>query len=197
MSKQTGKSGLRRRVSRVLIVCGALCVLCAAALAACNGVEERQAEKSVAAVLPALVREIHQNAAQAEEPDEAVVSVDGRDYLGYLSIPALGLSLPVQTQWSYPALRVTPCRYAGVPGDGLVIAAHNYARHFGYLSDLQAGDEVYFTDAAGTVWRYSVAEVETLAPTAVEEMTSSDWDLTLFTCTYGGRSRVTVRCTGV
>ena len=26
-------------------------------------------------------------------------------------------------------------------------------------------------------------------------MTSGDWDLTLFTCTYGGQERYTVRCT--
>ena len=30
--------------------------------------------------------------------------------------------------------------------------------------------------------------------TAVEEMTAGEYDLTLFTCTYGGQSRVTVRC---
>ena len=33
-----------------------------------------------------------------------------------------------------------------------------------------------------------------LRPTAVEEMTSGTFDLTLFTCTYGGRSRITVYC---
>ena len=37
-------------------------------------------------------------------------------------------------------------------------------------------------------------QVETLAPTAVDEMTGGDWDLTLFTCTYSGQARVTVRC---
>ena len=37
-------------------------------------------------------------------------------------------------------------------------------------------------------------EIERLRPTAVKEMTSGDWDLTLFTCTVGGQSRVTVRC---
>ena len=35
---------------------------------------------------------------------------------------------------------------------------------------------------------------ETLPETAVEEMRAGEWDLTLFTCTYDGRARVTVRC---
>jgi hypothetical protein len=33
-----------------------------------------------------------------------------------------------------------------------------------------------------------------LDPYAVEEMTSGEFDLPLFTCTYGGKSRVTVYC---
>ena len=36
--------------------------------------------------------------------------------------------------------------------------------------------------------------LETLPETAVEEMRAGEWDLTLFTCTYDGRARVTVRC---
>ena len=54
--------------------------------------------------------------------------------------------------------------------------------------------EVSFTDAVGNVFLYTVAELETLGKTDVEEMQAGDWDLTLFTCTYGGKNRVTVRC---
>ena len=41
---------------------------------------------------------------------------------------------------------------------------------------------------------YEVSRVEQLERTAIEEMESGDWDLTLFTCTVGGAARVTVRC---
>ena len=30
--------------------------------------------------------------------------------------------------------------------------------------------------------------------TAIEEMVTGDWDLTLFTCTLSGQTRFTVRC---
>ena len=43
------------------------------------------------------------------------------------------------------------------------------------------------------VYTYQVVGLETLNPTDVEGMESGDWDLTLFTCTVGGQSRVTVR----
>lgn len=39
-----------------------------------------------------------------------------------------------------------------------------------------------------------VSLVEILDETAVEEMTAGEWDLTLFTCNYDGRARITVRC---
>ena len=81
-----------------------------------------------------------------------------------------------------------------IAGGDLVIAGHNYARHFSPIKSLTAGEEVYFTDMDGVVTAYQVAEVDTLSPTDVEEMTDSGYPLSLFTCSYGGRSRVAVRC---
>jgi sortase (surface protein transpeptidase) len=34
----------------------------------------------------------------------------------------------------------------------------------------------------------------TVPPSSVYEVTHSEYDLTLFTCTYGGQARVVVRC---
>lgn len=127
--------------------------------------------------------------------DIPTVTVGAYEYAGYLCIPALGLELPVMAQWSYPRLKAAPCRYYGTAREGnLVIAAHNYPRHFGRLSKLSQGAEITYTDAEGTVWRYEVETTDVLAPEAVEEMTEAGYALTLFTCTYGGASRVTVRC---
>ena len=122
--------------------------------------------------------------------------VDGEDYIGILQIPDLSLELPIMGEWSYKKLKIAPCRYSGSAYlDTMVIAAHNYASHFGRLKGLSLGAEVLFTDIDGNLFSYEVAEVEILPPYAVEEMTSGEWDLTLFTCTVGGQSRVTIRCT--
>lgn len=51
-----------------------------------------------------------------------------------------------------------------------------------------------FTDVDGNQFVYEVAGKEVLAGTDVEEMKSGDWDMTLFTCTYSGRTRMTIRC---
>lgn len=139
------------------------------------------------------------DAISADEADQAqsmpIVVVDGHGYVGTLSIDALDLELPVISEWSYPALKVAPCRYAGTPYAGnFVIAAHNYASHFGRLKSLEVGDEVRFCDADGNVFRYRVSVIDVLAPDAVQEMTAGEWPLSLFTCTLDSASRVTVRC---
>lgn len=127
--------------------------------------------------------------------DMPAMEIDGKEYIGVLEIPSLALELPVMSGWSYPDLKISPCRYSGSVYQGnIVIAAHNYTRHFGRLKNLAEGDKVFFTDADGNVFSYEVALLETLNPTDIEEMESGGWDLTLFTCTVGGFYRVTVRC---
>ena len=123
-----------------------------------------------------------------------VQTINGRDYIGVLSIPSLELELPVISQWDYPALKVAPCRYSGsLYQDNLIICAHNYASHFGKLKTLQPGDTVQFTDMDENVVTFRMVERETLGPTDVEGREAGDWDLPLFTCTVGGQTRVTIR----
>lgn len=129
------------------------------------------------------------------DSESDTIQVEDGEYIGEVSIPSLGITLPVSKDLSYPQLKMTPCRYEGsLEEDSLIIAAHNYASHFGGIKNLKNGDEVVFTDVNGNSYHYMVEEIDILKPDQVEEMKSGDWGLTLFTCTYGGQSRVTVRC---
>lgn len=141
--------------------------------------------------------------AETEQPENLltpdmempVKAIDGVDYIGILRIPALELQLPIAAQWSYSTLNTAPCRYVGTAyKDGFVICAHNYDAHFGRIKQLREGDTVTFIDVDGNEYNYVATALETLLPTAVDEMTSTDWALTLFTCTIGGQYRVTLRC---
>lgn len=184
---------MSRRLGRVCAALGVLCILAAAALAVYNHRQDRAAEETAQQVLVRLAETILTEET-AGDPDGGVL-VDGQRYLGFLSLPVLDRELPVLLEWDMEGLKGAPARYTGsFRGGGLVIGAHNYERHFGGLSRLQSGDAVYLTDGAGMVHRYTVALVETLGPEDVAAMTDSQWDLTLFTCTYGGQNRVTVRC---
>ena len=179
-----------------------------------NQREAKEAEEFSVSLVPQLIEAIKDNENTTTEPptyeqpvgtpleyldpsafEMTEVEIDGYAYIGYLSIPRLQKELPVMADWDYTRLEIAPCRYTGsVRGEDLVIMAHNYSSHFGGLAELSEGDSVIFTDMDGVVTEYQVVAQDILDPYAVEEMTSGDFDLTLFTCTYGGKSRVTVYC---
>lgn len=193
---------MRRKIGIICMILGAALVLGALSIFLYNQHEASEAEKSVSDILPQLQDEIGSDKTLPTDDEEMnysgdmpTIEIDGYEYIGYLSIPSLGLELPVMADWSYPQLRIAPCRYSGsIWSDDMVLMAHNYARHFGQLSRLSIGEEVIFKDVNGITITYEVMAIDTLNPTEVEDMTSGEYDLTMFTCTYGGKSRVTVRC---
>ena len=191
------------------VVLGVVCLIASVGWIQLNRWEDKSAQESSQDILytaqlaireqelPPQQAEPDTPAAEPEEPDFEMptVSVDGYECIGILSIPVLELELPVFTQWSYAKLKIAPCHYYGsYKSSDLVIAAHNYKAHFGRLSELQPQDLILFTDAAGTVHRYEVFLLETLAANATAEMIGSGFDLSLYTCTPSGTNRVTVRC---
>lgn len=131
----------------------------------------------------------------ADEPNMTVVMLNGYEYIGILDLPTLNLSLPILADWDEAKLKIAPCRQEGsVDEDDLVIAGHNYRRHFQYLYKLQIGDTIRFTDMNGNVTTYTVQQMRTLDATDVDTVLNSEHDLVLYTCTYSGKERTTVFC---
>ena len=123
------------------------------------------------------------------------IEIDGNGYIGILEIPSLQLSLPVLDTWDMENLKKTPCLYAGSYLENhMVIAGHNYARHFSPIKRLVPGDVVYFLTPDGVKFIYKVQKQEILGPEQIEEMLEEEWNLTLFTCTTGGQKRCAIRC---
>lgn len=203
---------MRNKLGTTCMVLGTVLILVALSLFFRNQRQDQQAGAASAAVLPQLQHYVEQTQPQTEsaparepaaaaslpeplDPTMTEVEIDGLAYIATLSIPSLELELPVLSSWDEQRLRIAPCRYAGsTKTDDLVIAGHNYRQHFGQLWRLSVGDSIWLEDMDGIRWDYEVAAVESLAPDAVEQMTSGEYDLSLFTCTYDGSLRVTIRC---
>ena len=146
--------------------------------------------------VPGRVMELGRVDTPADANMPAVV-IDGEAFIGYLGVPELGLELPVRADCTEEGLKNSPCRYWGsLRNRDLVIAGHNYKRHFTPVKNLKPGAKILFRDAENRDYEFVVSAVETVAGTDVEAMiaNSGDWDMTLFTCTYGGRDRVAIRC---
>ena len=180
----------------ILISLGAVLILAALLLFLHNRSEDRRAGQEAESLLEDVRSTMAANA--DPEPQEEPAEEITYDYAGVIAIPDLSLELPVIDQWNYARLKVAPCRQSGAAADGdLVIAAHNYKSHFGYLDRLEPGASVIFTDMEGTVYRYAVEEIRQLEPEDAEDVSSvfsSEYPLVLYTCTPGGKARVAVFC---
>ena len=207
---------MRRLVmERLCLMLGSALVLAAVCLYVYDRLEDARAGTQAASAVSQLrqsqsiaaVSEAEQPADSAEslptedaesEPEpvsETPASSAEREYLGVLTIPALGLELPVQTEWSKANLKVSPCRQCGsTAGGDLVIAAHNYKSHFGRLSSLSEGDEVRFTSQDGAEAVYTVERTAQVSPEEPEALREGGCPLVLYTCTPGGNPRVGVYC---
>ena len=197
---------MRKWIGIICVFLGVVCILSAIGFVVYNRWEEESAEEITQDLLADVQSIIEEKQPEQPLPDDPemvptempTVKVAGYDCIGILSVPVLNLELPVLTDWSYAKLKKAPCHYYGTYYEkDFVIAAHNYKSHFGRLSQLQAGDMVIFTDVNGVAYYYEVVLSETLPKEATREMIASGFALSLYTCTPGGASRVTIRCDAI
>lgn len=214
---------MKRKAGMICMILGAVLIGAALSLFLYNEWDSARAEERAEQVLEQMQKQTEDDAAEEETENEnlggeetkrteqentladtddfgeKMISIDGNEYIGWISIPSISLELPVMAQWSEEGLKTAPGRYAGsLAEDNLVIAGHNYRRHFSPIKWLEPGTEVCFTDAEERVRYYEIEETEELLPDQVDAMitkTETDtWDLTLFTCTTSGQARCAVRC---
>lgn len=194
---------MRKWIGVICVFLGIVCLLSSVGFVVYNRREDESAEEIAQSLLEDVQNIIDEKTTGPDDTEKtptemSTVKVDGYDCIGILSIPVLDLELPVLTDWSYAKLKKAPCHYYGTYYEkDFVIAAHNYKSHFGRLSELQTDDIVFFTDVNGAAYYYEVILLETLPKEATKEMITGGFDLSLYTCTPGGASRVTVRCNAV
>ena len=188
----------RRRYGKILLSAGLILIGLGLILLAVFQHEDRMAGKNAQLLHEELDRAIRTGQAQEEGytiDKELVASVGDYELLGILRVPSLELELPILADWSYELLSIAPCRYTGtVYGRDLILMGHNFDSHFTPLKKLTSGDEVLFTDCFNRTYTYQVEIQEILNKTELEALVSADYDLSLFTCTYGGENRAVIRC---
>lgn len=191
---------MKKKLAITFMAVGVVLIAFSMSLLIYNNYENKHAQKNTEIIVESLRQNIAENELKEKEDDPfdtemKVKEIDGYGYIGYLTIPAIDLDLPVMSEWDYSRLKISPCRYFGsTKTDNLVIAAHNYESHFGSLDNLTPGDTVIFTDMEAKKLRYKVKSVELLLPTEVEKVKNTGDDLILYTCTYSRAKRITVRC---
>ena len=135
-------------------------------------------------------------------------SKDGVEYTteGILKIPKIGIEYPILSATSPELLFVSINKYH--PKDlkpneigNYCIVGHYYenGKMFGKLHKLKNGDKAKLTDLSGNTVTYQVYDKKVIEPTDVSctsQMVARDMqirELTLITCTNGGKQRLVVK----
>ena len=191
-----------RRIGTIYVIFGLVLICSALSLFFYNNYQEQQFYKETENVLSALESKELNNEVinekineQTNDSDELTIDVNGYEYIGFIEIPKIEIKLPVLSEWDYVRLKIAPCRQFGsISTDDIVIAGHNYKKHFGNLLSLGIGDEIILTDTSKNEHLYSVERIEVLKSTDVEKVQNSGYDLVLYTCTYSGNTRFALFC---
>lgn len=192
---------MKKTIGIICIIAGIAMIFLSIYLIGKNYYVEYNAGKSIDNVIPKLEEKIGSADVGTDTlADVEETIVDGHVYIGIIKVPSQNLELPIIKEWNYDNLEIAPCRFTGsYKSKDLVIAGHNYKRHFSKLKNLQKGDEIIFVAANGKDYIYRVSLVEVLEPKQVEYLINkekeNEWDLSLFTCTKSGAGRYVVRCT--
>ena len=150
----------------------------------------RQAQdKQRAADIPSLIEKIEaalpeRSAGVIENRADsamAAVEIDGIDVIGLLELPGRGIKLPVSAEWDSSEQSFRPARFMGSVYDGtLIVGGRSEDGNFDFIDQLDAGEELTFTDMTGRVFRYKVRKICHADNARAETLVDSESALTLF-----------------
>lgn len=126
-------------------------------------------------------------------------------YESILNIPKLKIEYPVLTDTSDELLKISLNKFWGGSPNSVgnyCIVGHNYksGKMFGKLSQISNGDKVQLTDLSGKTVEYQVYNKYIVYPEDVactSQITNGLKEITLITCTNGGKQRLIVKCKAI
>lgn len=130
-----------------------------------------------------------------ENPNLAmpIKEVDGEDYIGRLTVPVLGLDLPLLAEAYGDILKLSACRYTGsLYQDNLILCGNPYNCFFGRLKNLRPGDVLSVSDLDGHVFTFQVSDIVIATQDVAESITEEGWALTLFTSEKRNSQRIVI-----
>ena len=136
-----------------------------------------------------------QSAAPEPRQDNAmaVLSIDGRDFVGILEMPGYGAAFPVSADWGN--IRKYPCRFSGsIYNRTLQIGGTSQSGQFDFYKELYVGDPVFFTDMEGNCFSCQITGIRYVRHADQTALQREDAALTLFIQNIFGFEYMIVSC---
>ena len=132
----------------------------------------------------------------------------GKEYKvdSILNIPSLEIKYPVLSESTDELLKISLNKFWGGEPNSVgnyCVVGHNYDGKdifFGKLNKIQNGDIVELEDKTGKVLQYKVYNKFIVQPTDVactSQITNGKREMTLITCSDGGKTRLIVKCRAI
>lgn len=188
--------------AKLLRLTGLILVLCSLAILAFGLVhneisqrKNRQLATRIQKLLPPRMPGTQDSLTETAMP---VLSLDGKDYIALLEVPAFGICLPVRSSWSVLGSQSCPSRFSGTVYDGtLVIGGSGKAGHLDFLSRMGLGDTVTVTGMDGTEFTYRVTDILRAKHAPQTLLMDGKTQLTLFAWNPSTLQYIILRCNSI
>ena len=189
-----------KRLSAVVLFLGIVMIAVSAAFFVVQLIRKAQNTAAIPAIVEKMEKILPDRSAGVIEKRAdntmPVAEINGADFIGLLELPDRQIKLPVSARWSGSGSECTSARYSGSLYDGTLVIGGKYERGiFDFADQLDAGEEVRFTDMTGRVFRYSVSKISHSDHAGIDALTDSDCPLTLFV--KKGHTFLIIRCSAV
>lgn len=152
------------------------------------------------------IEEVHTK--QLDKFNTVYKTDSGKEYKvdSILNIPSLEIKYPVLSESTDELLKISLNKFWGGEPNSVgnyCIVGHNYDGKdifFGKLNKIQNGDIVELEDKTGKVLQYKVYNKFIVQPTDVactSQITNGKREMTLITCSDGGKTRLIVKCRAI
>ena len=181
----------------LLLIIGALLILATIAYFAYNAIKASQIRKNNEVLLDklnTLIPDPHPGVIEeGRDTMMPVLSVEGVDYIGIITIPAYEIEIPVASKWDEEKNKGILTKYYGsLSAHSLILGADNALGLFGFSGQITKDDNVFFTDTKGTVYTYSVDDVRRVKKITLDDISYDG--LTIFIRSRSSSDYVVVYC---
>lgn len=186
------------KLYKIIFICLIIAIMIVATLIAIKYIKSDHTEKEAKQLLESVKQEL--NSADAGN-NQIKAQIKGNKVIGIIKIPKIDLEYPILETTSVDTLNLSITKFWGNEINeigNVTLAGHNNLNGvmFGRIKKLQIGDTIELTDAQNATVTYKIFKTYVIDPNDISCILPEQEgtrEITLITCTTGGKNRFIVK----